>query len=148
MNDRGDNSPEGQPTDGIIDQIAKFERAKTAERTRRGKLAKLREGKILAASCADYGFRDNTSREGYIVHEETMAVVRRIFRMVGLEGVSITGVAKALNREGIEPPGKPWSNSGRWVTSTIRNCIIADDVYKPHTYNEKRHWSPLRWQRG
>lgn len=38
LNDRGDESPEGQLTDGILDQIARFERAKTAERTRRGKL--------------------------------------------------------------------------------------------------------------
>ncbi len=133
LNDRGDDSPEGELMDGVFDQFAKFERAKTAQRTRRGKL---REGKILATSCADYGFRYNASRDGYIVDEETMAVVRRIFRMVGLEGASITGVASALNREGIEPPGKPWSKSGRWVTSTIRNCIIGDDVYKPHTYDE------------
>src|SRR5918997_582867 len=34
MNDRGDDSPEGELTDGILDQLAKFERAKTAERTR------------------------------------------------------------------------------------------------------------------
>src|ERR671912_547576 len=35
LNDRGDDSPEGQLTDGIIDQIARFERAKITERTRR-----------------------------------------------------------------------------------------------------------------
>src|SRR5215203_3521644 len=29
LNDRGDDSPEGQLTDGILDQLAKFERAKT-----------------------------------------------------------------------------------------------------------------------
>ena len=40
MNDRGDESPEGELTDGILDQLAKFERAKTAERSRRGKLRK------------------------------------------------------------------------------------------------------------
>src|SRR5918997_2964483 len=28
LNDRGDDSPEGQLTDGILDQLAKFERAK------------------------------------------------------------------------------------------------------------------------
>src|SRR3954464_11748039 len=38
LNDRGDGSPEGELTDGILDQLAKFERAKTAERTRRGRL--------------------------------------------------------------------------------------------------------------
>ena len=42
LNDRGDESPEGELTDGILDQLAKFERAKTAERTRRGKLQKAR----------------------------------------------------------------------------------------------------------
>src|SRR3712207_3077559 len=37
LNDRGDGSPEGELTDGILDQLAKYERAKVAERTRRGK---------------------------------------------------------------------------------------------------------------
>jgi site-specific DNA recombinase len=48
LNDRGDDSPEGELTEGILDQLAKFERAKTAERSRRGKLRKAREGKIVA----------------------------------------------------------------------------------------------------
>lgn len=41
-NDHGDDSPEGELTDGILDQLAKYERAKTAERSRRGKLRKAR----------------------------------------------------------------------------------------------------------
>ena len=40
LNDRGDESPEGKLTDGILDQLGNVERAKTAERTRRGKLRK------------------------------------------------------------------------------------------------------------
>jgi site-specific DNA recombinase len=36
LNDYSDDSPEGVLTDGILDQLANFERAKTAERTRRG----------------------------------------------------------------------------------------------------------------
>src|ERR687898_1237647 len=55
LNDRGDDSPEGQLTDGILDQLAKFERAKTMERTRRGKQRKAREGKIIATRAA-FGF--------------------------------------------------------------------------------------------
>jgi site-specific DNA recombinase len=38
LNDRGDESPEGELTDGILDQLAKYERAKVVERSRRGKL--------------------------------------------------------------------------------------------------------------
>ena len=37
MNDGGDGSPEVELTDGILDQLAKFERAKIAERARRGR---------------------------------------------------------------------------------------------------------------
>ena len=40
INDRGDDSPEGELTDGILDQLAIFTRAKTAESTRRSKLQK------------------------------------------------------------------------------------------------------------
>src|SRR5215217_3605620 len=47
LNDRGDESPEGQLTDGILDQLAKYEKAKIAERTRRGKLRKAREGRVI-----------------------------------------------------------------------------------------------------
>jgi DNA invertase Pin-like site-specific DNA recombinase len=42
LNDRGDDSPEGDLTDGILDQLAKYERAKMTERSRRGKLRKAR----------------------------------------------------------------------------------------------------------
>jgi DNA invertase Pin-like site-specific DNA recombinase len=39
--------PRGELTDGILEQPAKFERAKMAERTRRGKLQKARSGKVV-----------------------------------------------------------------------------------------------------
>jgi site-specific DNA recombinase len=82
LNDRGDDSPEGELTDGILDQLAKFERAKTAERTRRGRLRKAREGKIVAGRSPRYGFKFNATRDAYEVDDEKMVVVRRIFREV------------------------------------------------------------------
>src|SRR3954463_1749405 len=81
LNDRGDDSPEGQLTDGIIDQIARFERLKIAERSRRGKLRKAREGKIVAPRRPRYGFRLNTNRDAYEIYEPEMEIVRRIFQM-------------------------------------------------------------------
>src|ERR687893_1422547 len=70
LNDRGDESPEGDLTDGILDQLGKYERAKTAERTRRGKLKKAREGKVVAGHIPNYGFRYNKARDGYEVDKE------------------------------------------------------------------------------
>src|SRR5215210_3605461 len=55
LNDRGDGSPEGELTDGILDQLAKFERAKITQRTRRGKLRRAKEGKVVPTHSPDYG---------------------------------------------------------------------------------------------
>src|SRR3712207_1067279 len=82
LNGRGDDSPEGELADGILDQLAKFERAKTAERTRRGRLRKAREGKLLRNSRAHYGFKHDETGESYVVDEVEMSVVRRIFHLV------------------------------------------------------------------
>jgi site-specific DNA recombinase len=129
LNDRGDESPEGQLTDGILDQLAKFERAKIAERTRRGRLRKAREGKIIAGRQADYGYRYDAAREGYVVHEPEMAVVRRIFHMIG-EGFSIHGARAALEEARIPPP-----RGARWQRTFVRECVF-DDVYRPHSFEE------------
>src|SRR5919205_608651 len=86
LNDQGDGSPEGELTDGILDQLAKYERSKIAERSKRGMLRKAREGKVLAGRHPDYGFRYNETRDNYVVDEEKMRVVKRVFFLVGVEG--------------------------------------------------------------
>lgn len=134
LTDRGDDSPEGELADGILDQIAKFERAKVAERTRRGKRKKVRQSKILATHTADYGFRFNAARDGYEVDEEEMAIVRRIFRWVG-EGWPLNRIKKTLDALGIEPPGGRFNKLGRWNETQIRRTVQSD-AYKAHTYEE------------
>src|SRR5215204_4036246 len=131
LNDHGDESPEGELTDGILDQLAKYERAKIVERSRRGKLRKAREGKVVAGHTPNYGFRYNASRDGYEVDEEKMAVVRRIFRMVAVEGLSTHCVARTLEREGIPNPG-----GGRYWYKRRIKMMILDDVYRPRTLQE------------
>ena len=135
LNDRGDDTPEGELTDGILDQLAKYERAKVAERTRRGKRKKARQGKILATHTADYGFRFNAARDGYEVDEEKMAVVKRIFRWIGVEGWAIRRVRKALDDLGVEPPGSHMNKSGLWNEWQIRR-VLRNDAYKSHPFEE------------
>jgi site-specific DNA recombinase len=128
LNDRGDDSPEGELTDGILDQLAKFERAKTAERSRRGKLRKAREGKIVATTYTNYGFEYTKRRDAYAVREDHMSTVRRVFSMVALEGASLYRVKRVLELDRITPP-----KGGRyWNKKTLQEMIL-DDVYKPHT---------------
>jgi site-specific DNA recombinase len=131
LNDRGDGSPEGELTTGILDQIARYERLKIAERSRRGKLRKAREGKVIATKRSHFGYRYNASRDGYEVDEETMAVVKRIFRMVGTEGVAIRGVKRIFEREGLPTP----EGKKIWGQFLIREAI-RDDAYRPHSWKE------------
>jgi site-specific DNA recombinase len=133
LNDRGDESPEGELTDGILDQLAKFERAKTAERTRRGKLRKAREGKVVGTHAARYGFKFNATKDAYEINEAEMAVVRRIFYMIGAEGESLRAVSNTFEREGLPTPKR----AKHWNRSFFRACI-RDDVYRPHSFEEVR----------
>jgi site-specific DNA recombinase len=131
LNDRGDDTPEGELMDGVFDQFAKFERAKVAQRTQRGKLQRAREGKVAAGGSPPYGFTYNEGRDNYVVVEETMANVRRIFRMVAVEGRTIYACKVAFDREGIPTPG----GAVYWSKKTIRD-VILDDSYKPHDAKE------------
>jgi site-specific DNA recombinase len=134
LNDRGGESPEGDLTDGILDQLAKFERAKTAERTRRGRLRKAREGKLLKNSRAHYGFKHDETGESYVVDEAEMAVVRRIFQMVA-EGETLYGVKRTFELEGVAPPTNGKRGGRYWSASYLRR-VVTEDVYKPHSYAE------------
>src|SRR5215203_6143011 len=120
LNDRGDDSPEGQLTDGILDQLAKFERAKIAERSRRGKMRKARQGEIIANRQPVYGFRFTADRKGYEVDPEKMPIVRRIFEMVA-SGTSLLSIKKTFDREGIPTPssGHPARGDGRFWSQAV-----------------------------
>lgn len=102
VNDRGDDSPEGQLTDGILDQLAKYERAKMAERTRRGKLQKAREGRVMA-STPNYGFRFNAAKDGLVPCESEMAVIEKIYGMAA-EGLGLRAMQTRSRAEGISSP--------------------------------------------
>jgi hypothetical protein len=77
--------------------------------------------------------RDYAAREGYEVDPEQMAVVRRIFDMVGAEGKTLHAARKILDREGVPTPGR-----ARYWSTYFTRSVIRDDVYRPHTYAEVR----------
>jgi site-specific DNA recombinase len=130
LNDRGDDSPEGQLTDGILDQLAKFERAKTTERTRRGKLRKAREGKVVGTAPPRYGFRYNKARDGLLIYKPEMCVVENIFRLVA-EGLGLHALQTRLCSEGI-----PTRNGAELWSRAVLRRMLVDDIYKPHSYKE------------
>ncbi|MDP9484181.1 MAG: recombinase family protein [Actinomycetota bacterium] len=129
LNDRGDDSPEGQLTDGILDQLAKYERAKITERTRRGKLRKAREGKVIGTHKSPYGFR-YANGAGIVLHDPEMEVLERIFRWAA-EGLGSRAIQGRLMKESIPSP----SGMQGWSKTTVKRLVLRD-TYLPRPYEE------------
>ena len=114
----------------MLDQLAKYERAKFTERSRRGKLQKARQGKIIATMKPPYGFRYNEARDALVIHEPERRVVERIFRLAA-EGHGTKAIQTRLYREGIPSP----TGKELWHRPVIKRMVLSD-TYKPHTYEE------------
>jgi site-specific DNA recombinase len=130
LNDQGDDSPEGELTDGILDQLAKYERAKISERTRRGKLRKAKEGKITATMKPPYGFRYNAARDGLDVYPPEMAIVARVFRWAA-DGLGTTTIQRRLYDQSVLAP-----TGGRMWSRAVIKRMVMNDIHRPHTYDE------------
>src|SRR4051794_22685089 len=110
--------------------VSKGERLKTTERTRRGVSRKIREGKIIRGKRPPYGFAYTDGGEGLVVSEPEMGVVRRIFRMIGVEGATMGEVMRKLHEEGVPSPA-----GGQWQRTTIRN-LVKGELYRPLSADE------------
>ena len=120
--------------DKILDVLSEEEREQIRDRTRAGKLGKARRGLMPGGNQVHYGFRFLGGKaEQYEVYPEKMTLVERIFRMVGVEGRSLSAVKLAFEGEGIPTPrGARW-----WNIATIKR-IIDNDVYLTRTVDELR----------
>lgn len=114
----------------MLDQLAKYQRAKTAEQSRRGKRRMASEGKIIADPSLVYGFKYTEDRKGYEVDEAKMRIVRRVFEAVAA-GKTLRSIKKGLDGEGAPTPGR-----GRFWSMAYLKQLIRHDVYRPHTYEE------------
>jgi site-specific DNA recombinase len=106
--------------------IAEYERAKIAERTRRGKLHKMREGKLVTAKRTfGYAYRpasgDMPARLELI--QEEADAVRKIYFWYNSEPVSEQAIAQRLNDSGV-----PTVKGGFWHASSVSN-ILRNSMY-------------------
>ena len=118
--------------------IAEYERAKIIERTRRGKIHKLRSGKVVPYSNqAPYGYaitRVTQTGERVLVIDEIEAEnVRTMFRWVLDEAMSARAVAKSSNEQGVRP-----RRARAWTQGTTYK-VLTNPVYAGlATYNRTR----------
>lgn len=129
-------TPEENLLTGIQGLIAEYEKAKILERTRRGRLHKVKNG-ILVGSIPPYGYRyvkadrDKNIPGHYEIVESEAQTVRLIFDMFVNQKLSIRDIARQLTRKGI-PPREGY----KWHTSSLHR-IIRNETYIGVTYWNK-----------
>ena len=120
--------------------IAEYERAKTLERSRRGKRHAAQQGAVSVLTGAPYGYRYIPKGAGgdqarYEIVLEEARVVRQVFDWVGMERVSIREVRRRLHQAAIPTQtGKAW-----WDGCTILQ-LLRNPAYIGHAaYGKTRN---------
>jgi site-specific DNA recombinase len=127
-------APRGStPEDELLVQfqgmIAEYERAQILERSRRGKRHRARQGEVSVLSGAPFGYRfirkTDHSAAYYEIDEEQARVVRQIFELYSVQGLSIGAIARLMNERAV-PTCK---RRGRWERSTVWG-MLRNPAYK------------------
>src|SRR6188472_1484774 len=129
-----EDDPQAKLLTQVQGVIAEYERAKIAERYRRGKLFRSRAGEVLAWRTP-YGYRrqprDAHGPARLEVFEPEAAVVRRIFDDHVHGGHSLREIIRRLAADQIPPP------TGRrdrlWRTSTL-STVLRNEAYIGRVY--------------
>lgn len=116
---------------------AAIEVEKIRERTVRGRIARVRSGKLIPGGKPLYGYqwpeeRDHKGRliKGRLIEDPlTAPIVRRIFDALA-NGVTLRAIAAALTNEGIPTPTQ---SSPRWHTAVIAR-MAHHPAYKGQAY--------------
>ncbi|MGH8601952.1 MAG: recombinase family protein [Gammaproteobacteria bacterium] len=123
----------GTPEDQLLLQfqgmIAEYERAQILERSRRGKRHRAKQGEVSVLSGAPYGYRylrkTEESAAYYEVIEAEAEVVRTVFDLYTVSGLSIGAITRRLNELGL-PTRK---GSACWERSTVW-AMLRNPAYR------------------
>ena len=119
------NSPEDNLLLQLQGMFAEYERARTLERSRRGKRHRAQAGAVSVLSRAPYGYRYVTREAGggtahYVVDEDAASVVRKIFAWVGHERLTLAAVCRRLHAAHIPSP----SGKAYWSRAMIHTLLL------------------------
>ena len=125
----------------VTSVFAEYERAQIAERCRRGRLFRARQGQLwMKEGPYGYTFLPRTENcPGQLIINETEAeVVRRIFTWLTDEQLSTYQITKRLNQSGtLTRHGLPY-----WAPATVAQ-IVRNTVHKGvYHYNKHQHAVP------
>lgn len=109
---------------------AEIEREKIAERTVRGRIERVKAGKLIPGGKPLYGYQWKDASKGQLVEDAATApIVRRIFTGVA-GGATLRQLTITLTREGVPTPT---GRSRHWQTATIA-AMLHKPAYKGDAY--------------
>lgn len=132
-----DMTDEEEIKDGLGDLFSQWERKRIAERTKRGRLKKVKEEGIILGNIPPYGYdyvpRDPEKKiEGYYkINLQEADVVRKIFDSLVYKKISIRGIARELTALNIKP-----RQGIHWRTSSLHR-ILRNETYIGITHYNK-----------
>jgi site-specific DNA recombinase len=141
------DDPQDQLLLQIRGAVAEYERTLIAERTRRGRLHKLRSGQMLPWTRPPYGYRADPDRPrdpaGVRADPTESALVAEMFDWYAREGRSMLGLAGRLRELGVpSPTGKEY-----WGQATIRG-ILSNPTYTGTLYANRTRARPAKVRRS
>jgi site-specific DNA recombinase len=135
------DKPEDRLVDDIRGGVARYEKHQIVKRMRRGKLSKLREGKVVDGSLP-YGYTRAADCMPTI-HPEHEPVVQRIFKMLLVEDLSLNKIAARFNAEGIKSPlGRRWKSTP--LSRVVKNPVYYQGFTWSQRYAHRFEWMPSK----
>jgi len=126
------DDPQAQLLTQIQGVISEYERAKMAERYRRGKLYRSRLGEVVSWRTP-YAYRrvprSTAGPAHLVVHEPEAAVVRRIFTQRVSDGLSLREIVRGLAADEIPSP----TGKAMWGLSTLVR-VLRNEAYIGYVY--------------
>jgi site-specific DNA recombinase len=122
-------TPEDQLLLQFQGMIAEYERAQILERSRRGKRHRAQQGQVNVLSGAPFGYRyvrkTDQSAAYYEVVENQARIVRMVYELYTVQGLSIGAITRHLNEQRI----LTCKGLGRWERSTLW-AMLRNPAYK------------------
>jgi site-specific DNA recombinase len=119
-----EETPEGKMLFQMKGMFKEYERTKIAERSRRGKDRRAREGRVLGTSFVPYGYSYAVGEGRYQVLDAEAQWVESMFQWFVSEGGTLRSITRKLNELGV--PTK--RGAAYWCPPTIR-AILKNKTY-------------------
>jgi site-specific DNA recombinase len=145
------NSPPGEtPEQRMFLQmqavIAEYERAQMAERCRRGKRYRAQAGNLNVLAGAPYGYqyikKTEQSQAYYRVDDAPAQVVRQVFELYTVDGLSLVKIATRLNAQGV-----PTRKQRRWRAGTLHRMLKNPAYAGRACFNKSESVEPKKMNR-